>query len=297
MTKFNQLIDTVTIVGGIHGNEYTGPYFLEKIKKLDLYQKNPLKVDTFLANPEAFSRGVRFIDTDLNRAFSAESLNPEQESHSLEHQRAREINEILGQENGKKRFIIDLHSTTANMGITLIIKNPHPLNLHAAAYVQQNIPEARILLSGSAQDSGRSHTLNAICEYGLTIEIGPIPNAVLHHDLFDTNEKVVGLLIKFLTLCATREEPRLPDSINVYQVREFIPYPQDHSGQLVGMVHKELQNRDYRLLTKNNPIFRTLENEDILYSGDDGYPVFINEAAYYNENIAFIMTDRIPLPL
>ena len=105
------------------------------------------------------------------------------------------------------------------------------------------------------------------------------------------------LVVKFLTLSKTRREPKLPDEVTVFKFREKVPYPRDQEGELTAMVHKELQDRDYRLLKASHPIFRTFQGDEIRYSREPGYPVFINEAAYYLEDTAFILTDRIEVSL
>lgn len=284
-------IDQVTIVGGTHGNEFLGAYFIEKINLSGLYSDKPFDVLTLLANPEAFAKSARFIDNDLNRSFTQERLSSN--SGSIEIQRAKAIKEQFSASD-KTQFIIDLHSTTANMGITLIVRDNDPFNLHAASYVQQQLPEVRILIS----DSEKQHqTLNSISPWGLTVEVGPIANGVLRQDLFDATEKTVNRLIQFLSLCKTREEPRLPKTIDVFKVLEKIPFPRQPSGALTGMVHQNFQDKDYRLLEPGTAIFRTFENENIIYQGKPGYPVFINEAAYYREDVAFILAERQILSL
>ena len=284
-------IDQVTIVGGTHGNEFLGSYFIEKINQTGLYSDKPVNVQTLLANPDAFAKGVRFIDDDLNRSFAEERLSSN--SGSIEIQRAQVIKKLFVASD-QEQFVIDLHSTTANMGITLIVRDNDPFNLHAASYVQQQMPRVRILMS----DSEKQHqTLNSISQWGLTIEVGPIANSVLRQDLFDATEKTVNQLIRFLSLCKTRKKPRLPETVDVFKVFEKIPYPKQPSGALAGMVHQDFQDKDYHLLTSGAAIFQTLKGEDITYQGKPGYPVFINEAAYYREDVAFMLTERITLPL
>lgn len=130
-----QIIEKVTIIGGTHGNEYIGPYFIGKAEQVGVYQDNALEVATLLANPQAFVQARRFIDQDLNRSFSPWILSGTQDSY--EYQRAREIARYFSQNDTAQHFLVDLHSTTANMGITLIASNNEPLNLHTGAYVQK----------------------------------------------------------------------------------------------------------------------------------------------------------------
>ena len=289
----NQIIEKITIVGGTHGNEFIGPYFIRKAEQAGTFQDNAIEVSTLLANPEAFAQARRFMDQDLNRSFSSDILSGTQDQH--EYQRAREISRHFSQDKLSQHFIIDLHSTTANMGITLIVRNNEPLNLRAAAYVQKNMPEARILLSD--MDHVQHQSLNSISRFGIVIEVGPLPNAVLRHDLFEATEKVVELVVKFLTLSKTREEPKLPEEVTVFKFREKVPYPRGREGELTAVVHKDLQDRDYRLLEASHPIFMTFQGEEIRYSGEPGHPVFFNEAAYYLEDTAFIITDRVGVSL
>ena len=292
-----QIIDKVTIVGGTHGNEYIGPYLIRKAEQFGIYQDNAIEVSTLLANPEAFDQAKRFIDQDLNRSFSPHILTGTQNQHECQRARAisRHFSQRLSRDEPGQHFIIDLHSTTANMGITLIVRNNEPLNLRTAAYVQKNMPEARILLSD--MDHVQHQSLNSISRFGIVIEVGPLPNAVLRHDLFEATEKAVELVVKFLTLSKTREEPKLPGEVTVFKFREKVPYPRDGEGDLTAMVHKDLQDRDYRLLEANHPIFMTFQGDEIRYSSEPGYPVFINEAAYYLEDTAFIITDRVEVSL
>ena len=284
-------IDQVVLVGGTHGNEFLGPYFLEKINQTALYKDAPVEVLTLLANPEAFRNSVRFIDHDLNRSFSKDQLDSEQDSQEI--QRAQVIKKQFDASD-KQLFVIDLHSTTSNMGITLIVRDNDPFNLHAATYVQQQMPEIRILISDSQK---QQQTLNSVSRWGLTIEVGPIPNGVVRHDLFKATEKTVSLLIKFLGLCKTRKEPKLPETVDVFKVIEKHPFPRLSSGALAGMIHQDFQDRDYRLLEPGAPVFKTFKGEDIFYQGQPGYPVFINEAAYYREDLAFALTDRVTVTL
>jgi succinylglutamate desuccinylase len=57
----------VAIVGGIHGDEPCGPAAVEALLDADLAVERPVKL--VVANEKALSRGVRYVDEDLNRAF------------------------------------------------------------------------------------------------------------------------------------------------------------------------------------------------------------------------------------
>ena len=289
------MIQEITLVGGTHGNEYLGSTIIERINNLGIYQNNPVPVSTLLANPRATQAGVRFIDEDLNRSFSDDVLSATGGT-CYEHLRARELNRQLGPKTNRQRFLIDLHSTTANMGMTLILRDRTPFNLQAAAFAQQQHPDIKLILSDLDQKYSRS--LNSICEFGLTIEVGPIANAVIRHDLLLQTEAVVNSLIEFINLRQNdtqidrQKTADLPGHIDVYKISERVLYPRTVAGGLAAIVHQQLQDQDFKPLNVGDPAFFTMDGKTIAHSGLSGFPIFINEAAYYGENTAFIMTEK-----
>jgi len=131
-----ETISRVAIVGGTHGNEFTGAYLIKKFETTPEIIKRPsFETLTLLANPQAFQAGKRYIDKDLNRCFTNQVLESSLES-VYEENRAKFINKLLGPKgNPQFDFILDLHSSTANMGLTIILLNNHPFNLKLAAYL------------------------------------------------------------------------------------------------------------------------------------------------------------------
>lgn len=72
--RFNEA-RRVAIFGGTHGNEMSG------VTLVNLWMKNSAEiqrrgVDTkpFITNPKAVEKCARYVDTDLNRAFTTENL-------------------------------------------------------------------------------------------------------------------------------------------------------------------------------------------------------------------------------
>jgi aspartoacylase len=59
------------------------------------------------------------------------------------------------------------------------------------------------------------------------------------------------------------------------------------------MIHPQLQGKDYEALHPGNPVFLTFDNQAIAYEGESTvYPIFINEAAYYEKGIAMCLTQK-----
>jgi len=84
-----------------------------------------------------------------------------------------------------------------------------------------------------------------------------------------------------------------PSSLTVYQSISSVDYPRNPSGELQAMIHPQLQFKDYAPLHPGDPMFLTFTGETIIYRGEDTvFPMFINEAAYYEKGIAMTLTKR-----
>jgi N-acyl-aromatic-L-amino acid amidohydrolase len=84
----------VVVVGGTHGNEFTGVYVIEHLRPDVLREKYPsLQVETLLANPRAHESNQRFVDDDLNRQFSQSKRT---KSTGYEALRAAVLNQAIG---------------------------------------------------------------------------------------------------------------------------------------------------------------------------------------------------------
>src|SRR5690606_38053335 len=114
------------IFGGTHGNEWTGVALVKNYADSLKEEFKELDINFVLANPVAHELNQRFKDEDLNRAFQFLS---EERPNSYEHQRSRELKSLINEE---PCFVIDLHTTTSNMGKTVIISHDQPLNFHVA---------------------------------------------------------------------------------------------------------------------------------------------------------------------
>jgi succinylglutamate desuccinylase len=291
-------IDRVLIVGGTHGNELTGAYLIKKLERAasqipqgspDLLANRSFQIQTLLGNPKAFTKGVRYIDQDLNRSFDRQSLqNP---THSnYENMRAREI-----AQNFEANFdvsatvIIDIHSSTANMGLTLILDNHDIFNLRLATHLSAKIASLKVY---GSEHSGRGHdALRSLSQFGLGIEVGSVSQGILDADVFQKTEELVDEILNYLERHNRGELQPYQDELKIYQYIEAIDYPRDPSGNIQAMIHPQLQSRDYEALHPGSPMFLTFDYEAITYAGDSVvYPVFINEAAYYEKGIAMCLT-------
>ena len=221
-------VRSVVIVGGTHGNEYTGVWCIKELEQPSVYKSiskrfPSLSISTLMGNPTAHMANKRFIDTDLNREFTAKKLQIAQEALNhgstdkvpVESLRALEISQLLGPKSDPATdVVVDLHSTTTNMGMTLIIPENDFLMAQAAAYVLhkckekpiRSIPnsgptqiseETRIIMH-SIPDRNDRPNLSSVGKHGFTIEVGPVPQGIVRHDAVEKTKQAMEAFLEFL---------------------------------------------------------------------------------------------------
>ncbi len=285
-------IKRVAIVGGTHGNEWTGVYLIQKFQQYpELVQRSSFETLSLIANPQAVAVNRRYVDRDLNRCFDRHDL-ANQELVGYENNLAKEIAARLGA-NGTEPVdaIIDLHSTTANMGATIIPISRSPVNLRLASHLSDLNPTVRIYLGiHSEQDSPM---LRSLAPLGCTVEVGPIAQGILNaHILAQTESLVLAILDYFDQL---NQGVSLPPSspVTIYQAMQTIDYPRNGRGDLKAIIHPDRQGQDYQCMKPGAPLFLDLQGKTIYYAGDSTiFPAFINEAAYYEKGIAMVITEK-----
>lgn len=282
------VIKNVAIVGGTHGNELTGINLIKHWEnEPKLTNRESFNKQLVIANPLAVRKKIRFVDEDLNRKFHIDQLNSPP-ADTWESHRANELNRLLGPKLDKPKtdFIIDLHTTTAEMGPTLIIYD-NPFNLKLAAYVQSHSKDVQIYLSDKKYEDTAG--LQSIAPHSILLELGPVSQNVLMHSIYKTMEKLVHLILDFIDKSNSDSafDSSADREIEVFRRGDIIEYPTDKNGNPTAMVHEAFQSKNFRKLKKGDPLFVKFNGEIIRYEGDkEGYPVFINEAAYYEKNMA-----------
>jgi len=284
----------VLLVGGTHGNELTGVHLLQRWQAApdELVRPN-LTVTTLFANTAAWQANRRYLDADLNRQFAQSDLQNE----TITHQEGRLAKSIAAQigpkDQPKHDFIIDLHTTTANMGITLVLNSDCAWALRAAAYVQQHMAGV-VVMSKTTDRMEDTFLISMGCQRGIIVEVGPVPQGVLNGQVFEDTRIAVGHLLDYLSTMAQNRS--LPDTINAYEFEAKVTYPVDDTGAIIGMIHPALQNRDYHPISVGDPVFLVQTGEVISYNGASGLVGgFINEAAYYDQAHAFSLLRPVVL--
>lgn len=292
-------IKQVAIVGGVHGNEFSGIYLVKQ------YQARPEQVvrssfttELVWANPEAHYANKRYLHSDLNRQFKNVDLaNPQLANY--EQSRAKVLNAQLGPKgDAKTDLLIDLHNTTSNMGACLILTQAGDFYNKLAAYVKMQMPEA-IISRDEDHFAAEEHALMCtVGRYGVLVEVGPQPQSVLRQDVLDLMHCMTQHILDFVELYNNDKLPTLPKQTEAFRYLHSIKLPMNDKGERLGMVHKNVQDKDYQPINPGDAIFTLFDGTEIYYDGDvTVYPTFINEAAYYDNNLAMSLNEKVLITL
>ncbi|WP_261859187.1 aspartoacylase [Photobacterium sanguinicancri] len=287
-------INTVAIVGGTHGNEYSGIYLLRHWdKQPEIISRSTFSTETVLANAKAFEQNKRYVDFDLNRQFSHEDLN-NPNLRGYEQCLAKSLNQQLGPKgDAKTDFIIDLHNTTSNMGPSLILLQSDAFNRQMGAYVKQHMPSAVVVFEDHATVE-QHFFLSSMSPQGVIVEVGPQPQSVIRQDVLDWMAEMTKHILDFIELHNRGEVPVLRETLEAFKYTETLSLPLDDDGERAGMVHQSVQDGDFKPLKNGDPIFTLFDGTEVCWEGDYiAYPHFINEAAYYDNNLAMSLAEKI----
>lgn len=337
-----RLNDTViaraALCGGTHGNERTGVTAVARRRLLTApdgglnpaaglpvpREPRSFSIDAIITNPRAVDLNRRYVDFDLNRCFSTADLANSERS-GYEWQRAQVLNALLGPKGSADpayQFVIDLHTTTANLGPTVIIREDEMLARIIAAAVQREIPELRIMsyyvsgdeprgAAGSASSSpppmgggpGSANTpgdypyLAEVTPHGIEVEVGPVPQGVVRADVLIWTERINNAIVAALDEWNQDREMEIPSEITVYRYVGDSDFPRDAAGAMAGMIHPDRQDRDFEPLQPGDPLYLGFDGTVIPYDGPAGaVPLFINEAAYYEKRAALTLAQPFTIP-
>ncbi len=292
-------IKRVAIVGGTHGNELTGVMLVNKFLRYpQVVRRQSFETVCLQANPRAIDQTRRYIDRDLNRCFDQRDLaNPALTGY--ENNLAKQLYTRYGSGGSEPiDVILDLHSTTANMGMTIIPISDSPANLQLAAYLSSLDPTIHIYLG--LQSKQDSPMLRSMATLGCTIEVGAVAQGVVNADIFQNAERFTLAALDYLDNLNQGVAMTIPATVDVYRAIEAIDYPRDGQNELTAMIHPDRQGQDYQIMAPQDPLFLDLRGENIYYQGDQAvFPVFINEAAYYEKGISMVFAQKqtIEIPL
>lgn len=285
----------VAITGGTHGNELSGVYIVREMQKQNVAQVGSMALSLVLGNPPAIQVCRRYTDRDLNRCFTDEILStPLTDTTPYEVRRAHELNSLLGPKGSDQAFdfLCDLHNTTSNMGLCFIFDSFSWIPLHIVKYVQTKMASAPVRSIYMEVSKSDAYCLDSVAKHGFAIEVGPQPHGVLRADIYNLMKEAVDHTVDWLNKFNAGAIFEGGD-VEVFVHELSVDYPRHpETSELTAAVHPQLQDKDFQLLQRGDPVFMSFTGETLRYEGEELYPFFINECAYYEKRIAFHLAKK-----
>ena len=278
----------ILIVSSTHGNEINPVWSVNQYSKQgNIIDKN-IEYKFIIGNPLAYEKGCRYIDKDLNRSFNLIKNNHDTSIYEI--RRANFLVEKFGVNGSEPCDIaIDLHTTTANMGTSIVMYGRREKDFCLAALLQHKFGLPIYL---HEKDEKQTGFLVEAWPCGLVIEIGPVAQ-----NFYDP--KIINRFL--IIISSLREEIyriknnqiQLPQDLTVHVHQGSIDYPRAKNGSINALIHPERVNQDWKPIKNGDPLFIDMEGNTITYKGEDIiWPVFIGEVAYKEKNIAMSFTKK-----
>ncbi len=255
----------VVCFAGIHGNEVGGVEALEKIFNTLQQTKEPIhgRFIGVRGNLKALAQGKRYIEEDLNRLWSDEFIHVAR-THKHDHPEFEELAELcdvidsIGIDHYRQKIFIDLHGTSADNGIFVIVKDykqaafivdelhsPVVLNLHESLH-NTTVPymhEHGFISIGfeggkiGSKETVENHRL-IIWQILLQTEVirrEQIPNEVLNYQLLNDFSAKLPKFLKLEYCHKIKEDDEfemLPDFKNYDYVKKGDLLAHDRHGEI-----------------------------------------------------------------
>ena len=280
----------ILLVSGTHGNEINPIWAVNEFKRKKKSIDNDIEYKYIIGNPLAYEKGLRYVDIDLNRSFKAQEENTQNLKNNYEINRANFLVEQFGI-NGHDpcEVAIDLHTTTANMGTSIVMYGRRRKDFCLAALLQHKFGLPIYL---HEKDKKQTGFLVESWPCGLVIEIGAVAQ-----NFYDP-----GIINRFLIIISSlRDEINklrnkiitLPNQLIVHIHQGSIDYPREGNGEISGLIHPDRIYQDWIPIQKGDPLFLDYEDNVFRYQDEEiMWPVFIGEVAYKEKNIAMSYTRK-----
>ena len=178
------------------------------------------------------------------------------------------------------------------MGPCLLIPQKGDFYDLMAIYVKDKMPEATLFLDEDHKTNEEHHLLATVAKHGVIIEVGAVAQGVLNHQVTAEMEKMTGIILDFVELYNLNQLPDLPKQVDAFRYLECLTLPVNENNERIGMVHQYVEGGDFKPIKTGDPLFALL-NGDVIYYQEEKtvYPCFINEAAYYDNNLAMSLSE------
>ena len=278
----------ILIVSGTHGNEINPVWAINQFNKQFKTINEYIEYKFIIGNPVAYERGCRYIDNDLNRSFNLIKNNSDNSSYEIN--RANFLVDKFGINGSEPCDIaIDLHTTTANMGTSIVMYGRRTKDFFIAALLQHKFGLPIYL---HEKDQKQTGFLVEAWPCGLVIEIGPVAQNYYDPKIINKFLIIINSLRDEINKLKNNQIT-LPKDLIVHIHQGSIDYPRETNGNINSLIHPKRMNQDWKPIKMGDPLFIDVLGNTKTYSGQDTiWPVFIGEVAYKEKNIAMSYTKK-----
>ena len=276
----------ILFVSGTHGNEINPVWAINQFKNRFKDSDHSISYKYTIGNPKAFENGSRYVDCDLNRSFNIKKNN----QNLYEVNRADFLKGKYGINSREECHIaIDLHTTTANMGTSIVMYGRRNQDFCLAALLQNKFGLPIYL---HEKDINQTGFLVEAWPCGIVIEIGSVAQNFYDQKTIDKFLIIISSIRKEIHKLISKQI-KLPQQITIHVHKGSVDYPRNKTGEIVSLIHPERLLKDWKPIKKGDPLFLSLNGETISYENEEIiWPVFIGEVAYKEKNIAFSYTKK-----
>ena len=283
-------VQRILIVSGTHGNEINPVWAVKKFNREENILNHGIEYEYIIGNPVAYEKGYRYIDVDLNRSFKKIKNHDQYNNSVYEINRANFLVDQFGIHGSKPcQIAIDLHTTTANMGTSIVLYGRRFKDFCLAALLQNKFGLPIYL---HEKDKAQTGFLVEAWPCGLVIEIGAVAQNFYDPKIIDRFSIIISSLREEIDKLKNNLI-ELPKELVVHVHQGSVDYPRDEKGYIDGLIHPERINQDWKMIKKGDPLF--LDSQGIIHKYNGGeliWPVFIGEVAYKEKNIAMSYTKK-----
>ena len=283
-------IKKILIVAGTHGNEINPIWAVNQLNKEQNNLNKDIEYKYIIGNPLAYEKGSRYVDSDLNRSFNSNNQNTKKNKNNYEINRAKFLVEQYGINGAEPcQIAVDLHTTTANMGTSIVMYGRRIKDFCLAALLQNKFGLPIYL---HEKDKRQTGFLVEAWPCGLVIEIGSVAQNYYDSKIINRFLIIINSLREEINKL-TKNLIAIPKKLIVHVHQGSIDYPRTQNGDINGLIHPDRMNKDWKPIKKGDPLFLDIEGNTLRYSGPDIiWPVFISEVAYKEKNIAMSFTKK-----
>ncbi len=283
-------IKKILIVAGTHGNEVNPIWAVNQLNKEQNNVNKDIEYKYIIGNPLAYEKGSRYVDSDLNRSFNSNNQNTKKNKNNYEINRAKFLVEKYGIKGTEPcQIAVDLHTTTANMGTSIVMYGRRIKDFCLAALLQNKFGLPIYL---HEKDKRQTGFLVEAWPCGLVIEIGSVAQNYYDSKIINRFLIIINSLREEINKL-TKNLIAIPKKLIVHVHQGSIDYPRTQNGDINGLIHPDRINKDWKPIKKGDPLFLDIEGNTLRYSGPDIiWPVFISEVAYKEKNIAMSFTKK-----